>query len=121
MKRRLLWFVPGLLVAGLLGTAGGCALGDHAEALFLRQQDAQSRLASTLAELETARPALAERLYSLEDELHNACRSLREAGKRRLAGEKLNSGLEWAIMTSLNRCQSTTGTVEAAVQQAQAD
>ena len=120
MKRRLFWFLPGFLVAGLLGTVGGYALGDHAEAVFLRQQDAQSRLASALAEFETAHPALAERLYSLEDELHSACRSLREAGKRRLAGETLNSGLEWAIMTSLNRCQLATGTVETVVQQAQA-
>ena len=120
MKRRFLWSVPGMLLAGFVGTLGGHALGDHAEAVFLRQQDAQSRLVSALAEFETAQPALAERLYSLEDELHSACRSLREAGKRRLAGETLNSGLEWAIMTSLNRCQSATGTVETLVQQAQA-
>ena len=121
MKRRLLWFLPGLLALGVLGIAGGCALvGDHAEALFLRQQDAQNRLVSTLADLESAQPALAQRLYFLEDELHSACRSLREAGKRRFEGEEVNSSLEWAIMTSLNRCESATGTVETVVQQAQA-
>ncbi len=122
MKRGPVW-LPSCacaLVIGIAGAAGGYALAKRAEALYLRQQDAQSALASTLTEVETALPALANRLYDLEDDLHSACSSLREAGQRRFEGQDLGSGLEWAIVTSLQKCESATSTVERQVQQAEA-
>lgn len=121
MTRRLLWLLSGAFALSALGVAGGCALvEERAEALFLRQQDAQSELVNTVALLELKRPALAERFYVLEDELDNACRALREASHRRFSGKELGSGLEWSIMTSLSECESATSTVETWVQQAQA-
>jgi len=86
----------------------------------MRQQSAQSSLASTASEVETAQPHLAERLYGLEDDLHTACRPLREASLRRLEGQDLGPDLEWAVVTSLQECESTTDTVENLVQQAKA-
>lgn len=120
MKRRNLWILPLLAALAVVASSGGCALGKRAEALYMRQQDAQSKLANTLVSLEYARPALAEQLYRLEDDLHAACHSLREVGQRRFAGKEVGSGLEWAVMTSLHRCESATGIVETLVQQAQA-
>ena len=120
MKRRSLWLLPAAAALGVLASAGGCSLGRQAEALYMRQQDVQGELATTLASLEMARPALAERLYWLEDELHNACQPLREAGKRKFAGQEVGPGLDCAVMTSLSRCASTTGVIESLVQQAQA-
>ncbi len=122
MKRRSLWLRPCafVLVIGIAGTAGGCALAERAEALFLRQQSAQGALANTVSEVEMAQPALAQQLYGLEDDLHSACSPLREASQRRFKGEEVGSDLEWAIVTSLQKCESTTGTVEHMVQQAEA-
>ena len=120
MKRLSLWLLPITAALGVLASAGGCSLGKQAEALYMRQQDVQGELATTLASLEAVRPALAERLYWLEDELHSACQPLREAGKRKFAGQEVGSGLEWAVMTSLSRCASTTGVIETMVQKAQA-
>ncbi len=86
----------------------------------MRQQSAQGSLADTVIEVETAQPLLAARLYGLEDDLHAACRPLREASLRRLEGQDLGSELEWAVMVSLQDCETTTRTVEHTVQQAEA-
>ncbi len=108
------------LVIGIAGLLGGCGLAERAEALFMRQQSAQGSLANTVSEVETAQPRLAARLYGLEDDLHTACRPLREASLRRLQGQALGADLEWAVVTSLQKCESATSTVERQVQQAEA-
>jgi hypothetical protein len=119
MMRPILRFTSLVAVFGVFASLGGCALvKERAEALYMRQQGAQSDLADTVASVEIERPALAERLYRLEDELHSACGSLREAGLRRFEGEALGSRLELAVATSLDRCESTTGAVEREIQQA---
>ena len=122
MTRRPLWLSTraGALAIVIAGATGGCALAERAEALFMRQQSAQGSLANTVVEVETARPLLAERLYGLEDDLHTACSPLREASQRRLEGQDLSTELEWAVMTSLQDCETTTRTVEHMVQQAEA-
>ena len=122
MKRRLFLLAPGVLVvaAGFVAAFGGDALGDRAEALYLRQQSVQGALVSTLSSVEMARPALAEQLYGMEDKLNEACGALRQAGQRRFAGLDVDPGLELAIMTSLQECESATGMVETMIQQAQA-
>jgi hypothetical protein len=109
-----------LIVIGIAGATGGCGLAERAEALFMRQQSAQGSLASTVSEVETAQPLLAARLYGLEDDLHMACGPLREASLRRLEGQDLGSDLEWAVVTALQKCETTTSTVEHMVQQAEA-
>lgn len=86
----------------------------------MRQQSAQGSLADTVIEVEAAQPLLAARLYGLEDDLHAACRPLREASLRRLEGQDLSTQLEWAVMASLEDCETTTRTVEHTVQQAAA-
>jgi hypothetical protein len=122
MKRRPIWLPSRtvLIVIGIAGTTAGCGLAERAEALFMRQQSAQGSLATTVSEVETARPDLAARLYGLEDDLHAACRPLREASLRRLGGQDLGPELKWAVATSLQKCESTTSTVEHMVQQAEA-
>ncbi len=109
-----------VLATGIAGTAGGFALAERAEALFLRQQSVQSSLVSTVSEVETVRPRLAARLYGLEDDLHTACRPLREASRRRLDGQDLGPNLEWAVVTTLQKCESATSTIEHLVQEAKA-
>ncbi len=119
MKRQVLRFTCLVATLGVFASLGGCALvKERAEALYMRQQDAQSELANTLASVETERPALAERLYRLEDELHSACEPLRVAGQRRFEGADVGSRLELAVMNSLDRCELATGFVERQVQQA---
>ncbi len=120
MKRGPAWISPCVraLAFGIAGTLGGCGLAERAESLFMRQQSAQSSLATTVSEVETGQPQLAAWLYGLEDDLHAACRPLRRASLRRLEGQDLGSELEWAIVNSLEECESTTSTVEILVQQA---
>lgn len=109
-----------LLLAGLALSAGGCAIAEQAEQLLVRLQSAQVALVSTAANAESESPQLAEQLYTLEDDLYAACDNLREAGQRRLEGREVDSGLKWAVISSMHECETTTIQVERTIQRAEA-
>ncbi len=121
MKCRRHWRTPSatILALGLAFSAGGCALAEQAEMLLIRQQSVQDALVTTVADVESASPALAQQLYLLEDDLYAACDRLREAGQRRLEGREVDSGLKWQVITTLNKCESTTSAIERMVQKAE--
>ncbi len=108
------------LLLGLPFSAGGCAIAEQAEQLLVRLQSVQDALVSTAANAESDSPQLAEQLYTLEDDLYAACDDLREAGQRRLEGRELDSGLKWAVMSSMHECEMTTIEVERRIQRAEA-
>jgi hypothetical protein len=109
--------IPGLIgrccaALGLLALLGACATSERAEALYLQQHRATTALTETIVVAETEDPALAERLYVSETELDEACAALREAGYRKLYGDRVDSALEWAIVESLDVCAAKTQEVE---------
>lgn len=90
----------------------GCALGDRAELVYRQQHEALHALTLSIAETEPKDPDLAEELYRLEDELSVACAALREAGRRRIAGQDVGDELEWAVVASMDDCAQTAEAVE---------
>ena len=125
MRARSRWLGPSVVlpalsvlaaVAGIILVGACAAMGDRAEALFFRQQTAQSALADTIGRVETARPQLAERLYGAEDELHEACAPLREAGQRKIYHQTIGTDLEWEVVGALDTCETKTRQVEQLVQ-----
>ena len=122
MRARSRWLAPGAILSALAAVVGvvlvgACAaMGQRAEALFFRQQTAQSALADTIGRVETDRPQLAERLYGAEDELHEACAPLREAGQRKIFHQAIGTNLEWEIVGALDSCETKTQQVEQLVQ-----
>ena len=114
MRARFHWLAPGAGLAALtlVAVVGACALGDRAQAVFFRQQFAQGALADTIVRLEMDRPRLVEQLYGMEDELHEACAPLRQAGQRLIFDEAIDSDLEWAIVIALDTCETKTRQVE---------
>ena len=121
MRAPLRWLAPGAGLLALTGVAmvGACAMADRAEALFFRQQTAQSDLADTIVGLEMDRPRLAEQLYGMEDELHEACAPLREASQRKVSEEEIDADLEWAVFSALETCETKTRQVEQLVRRAE--
>jgi len=97
---------------GLVAALGGCALGERAETLYLRQHRAATALAETIAVNETENPPLAESLYTAEAEFDQACEALRRAGYLRLQAEEISSELEWDIVKSLDGCALKTEEME---------
>lgn len=97
---------------GLVAALGGCALGERAETLYLRQHRAASALAETISINETQNPLLAESLYAAEADFDQACEPLRRAGYLRLQAEEISSELEWDIINSLDGCTLKTEEME---------
>ncbi len=97
---------------GLVAALGGCALGERAETLYLRQHRAATALAETIAVNETQNPPLAESLYLAEAEFDHACGPLRHAGYLRLQAEEISTELEWDIVNSLDGCALKTDEME---------
>jgi hypothetical protein len=106
--------LPALALALL---AAGCALSDHARAVYDRQQRAATALieAIAVAEEPDAAPDLVDRLYAAEDALGAACAPLREAGRRRLEEREIDGALEWAVLDSLDGCAERSAAVEALI------
>jgi hypothetical protein len=102
-----------LLVLGLAAALGGCALGDRAEAVYLRQHTAATALAEAIMAAEAEDPARVAAFYDAEDDLSTACAPLREASYRRMNGEAMDGALRAAILGSLDTCEARTAAVEA--------
>ncbi len=97
---------------GLVAVLSGCAIGERAETLYLRQHKVATALAETIAANEIRNPALAETLYAAEAELDEACGPLRRAGYLRLQAEEISTQLEWEIVNSMGRCERKTKEME---------
>lgn len=97
---------------GLALLLGACTVGDRAEALFHRQHRALAALTITIDDIQGRQPALADRLYTREEELYSACGPLQTAGQRRLESESIAPDLRWEVYQALDACTRATQEVE---------
>ena len=100
------------MAVGLAFLVGACAVGDRAEVLFHRQHRALAALTITIDDIQGRHPALADRLYTREEELYAACGPLQTAGQRRLDSETIAPDLRWAVYQALDDCTRATREVE---------
>jgi hypothetical protein len=97
-----------IVAAGLAAALGACAISERAEAIYMDQLHAATALIDAIAAAEASDPALADRLYGTENDLDDACAPLREAGYRKMSGQKLDGALERAILGTMDGCAAKT-------------
>lgn len=77
---------------------------DRAAAVFTYQNQVSGDLAQTIVEAETHDLPLLDALYTVEEQLNDACSPLQEAGRRHIEGEQLSGLLQIAVYGALDGC-----------------
>lgn len=77
---------------------------DRAAAVFTYQNQVSGDLAQTIVEAETHELPLLDALYTVEEQLNDACGPLQEAGRRHIEGEQLSGLLQIAVYGALDSC-----------------
>mgnify|MGYP007059483859 CR=1 FL=1 len=79
---------------------------DRAAAVFTYQNQVSAALAETIVEAETHDLPLLDALYTVEEQLNDACGPLQEAGRRHIEGEELSGLLQISVYNAIDRCES---------------
>lgn len=77
---------------------------DQAAAIFTYQNQVSASLAQTIGEAEAHGLPLLDALYTVEEQLNEACAPLQEAGRRHMDGEDLSSFLQIAVYNAMDGC-----------------
>lgn len=77
---------------------------DRAAAVFTYQNQVSGELAQTIVEAESHELPLLDALYTVEEQLNDACEPLQEAGRRHIEGEGLGSLLQIAVYSAMDDC-----------------
>ena len=91
---------------------------DRAAAVFTYQNQVSAELAETIVEAETQDLPLLDALYSVEEQLNEACSPLQEAGRRHIEGQSLGGLLQIAVYNAMDGCESKSEEVAYYVRQA---
>ncbi len=78
----------------------------RAATAFTYQNQVSAALAETIVEAETHGLPLLDALYTVEEQLNEACGPLQEAGRRHIDGEDLGSLLQFAVFNAMERCEA---------------
>lgn len=79
---------------------------DRAAAVFTYQNQVSGDLAQTIVDAETHDLPLLDALYTVEEQLNDACGPLQEAGRRHIEGEELSSLLQFAVYGAIDSCEA---------------
>ena len=77
---------------------------EQAAAVFTYQNQVSASLASTIVDAEAKGLPLLDALYTVEEQLNEACGPLQEAGRRTIEGEELSSLLQLAVYNAMETC-----------------
>lgn len=80
------------------------AIEERAESVFTYQNQVSATLAAAIVEAESHDLPLLDALYTVEEQLNEACRPLQEAGRRHIEGEELDSLLQIAVYNAIDGC-----------------
>ena len=78
----------------------------RATAAFTYQNQVSQSLAETIGEAEAHGLPLLDALYTVEEQLNEACGPLQEAGRRHIEGEDLGSLLQIAVFNAMDGCEA---------------
>ena len=84
----------------------------QAESTFLRQQQVLMALTTAILAVEMDDPDLASALYTMEEELGDACDALWQVAERRLQDGEIDGALKWGVFRSLDGCAEKAGEAE---------
>ena len=79
---------------------------ERAAAVFTYQNQVSGDLAQTIVDAESHDLPLLDALYSVEEQLNDACGPLQEAGRRHIEGEGLSSLLQIAVYGAIDSCEA---------------
>jgi hypothetical protein len=82
------------------------AVGERAASAFTYQNQVSASLAATIVEAETHGLPLLDALYTVEEQLNEACGPLQEAGRRTIEGEDLGSLLQISVYNAMEGCEA---------------
>lgn len=80
------------------------AIEQRAATAFTYQNQVSAALAQTIVEAETHDLPLLDALYTVEEQLNDACAPLQEAGRRTIEGEEIGGLLQLAVYSALDGC-----------------
>jgi hypothetical protein len=80
------------------------AIEERAASVFTYQNQVSASLAASIGEAETHGLPLLDALYTVEEQLNEACGPLQEAGRRHIEGEDLGSLLQIAVYNAIDTC-----------------
>jgi len=78
----------------------------RAATAFTYQNQVSAALAQTIVEAETHDLPLLDALYTVEEQLNEACGPLQEAGRRHIEGDELGSLLQFAVFNAMDGCEA---------------
>ena len=79
---------------------------ERAAAVFTYQNQVSASLAETIMQAESHDLPLLDALYTVEEQLNEACGPLQEAGRRHIEGEDLGSLLQFAVYNAMDGCEA---------------
>jgi len=79
---------------------------DRAAAVFTYQNQVSAALAETIVDAESQNLPLLDALYTVEEQLNDACSPLQEAGRRHIEGERLGGLLQIAVYNAIDGCEA---------------
>ena len=82
------------------------SIGERAASAFTYQNQVSASLAATIVEAETHDLPLLDALYTVEEQLNEACGPLQEAGRRTIEGEDLGSLLQISVYNAMAGCEA---------------
>ena len=115
MKKRL---IAAVVATAAVGTTVSAAhslvvpmlidetLEERAATVFTYQNQVSASLAETIVEAETHNLPLLDALYTVEEQLNEACAPLQEAGRRHIEGETLGGMLQIAVYNAIEGCEA---------------
>jgi hypothetical protein len=74
--------------------------------VFTYQNQVSASLAETIMQAESHDLPLLDALYTVEEQLNEACGPLQEAGRRHIEGEDLGGLLQLAVFNAMDGCES---------------
>jgi len=78
----------------------------RAATAFTYQNQVSAALAQTIVEAETHDLPLLDALYTVEEQLNEACGPLQEAGRRHIEGEELSGLLQISVFNAMESCEA---------------
>ncbi len=78
----------------------------RAATVFTYQNQVSALLAETIGQAENHDLPLLDALYTIEEQLNEACAPLQEAGRRHIEGEDLGSLLQFAVFNAMDGCEA---------------
>lgn len=113
IRKRLLAAAVGVAVVGSSVSAAHSlvmpmlidgTIQERATSVFTYQNQVSASLAATIVEAEVHSLPLLDALYTVEEQLNEACGPLQEAGRRTIEGEALGSLLQLAVFNAMETC-----------------